>query len=150
MHPKLENALFECAYDRDKDLTAYMTEYIPWLHEVFKDTYVKPYKKIIADTVFASQSPRFEYYIHNDMPSKVFGILVYMGDKGEGTRLYYGRTEDTFAKVVDWKPNRAMCWALSEYNMTEGQETFHMYRNLTPHIRDSINTMYRMLDDSNQ
>lgn len=149
VHPKLKDALFECAYSRDDDLTAYMQDHIPWLHEVFKDDYIKPYDKLHADTVFASQSPGFEYYIHNDMPSKVFGILVYMGDTGEGTRLYYGRTEDTYAKTVEWKPNRAMVWALSEYDMTEGQETFHMYRNLTSEIRDSINTMFRREYDTN-
>lgn len=145
LHPKvMKTEMGESMTYGDEKLQQYVKEDLPYLKETFPNH--KPFDELYIDAFLFSHAPGFDYYIHNDMPSKVFGISIYMGPTGVGTKLYSGLKESDYVKTVEWKPNRAVAFALDMYN-TPSERTFHSYGNPTNEIRDSINVMYRMKYD---
>ena len=145
-HPKvLSSELGDSMTYGDERLHQYVKDDIPYLETVFPNR-KGPYDELHIDAFLCSQAPWFEYYIHNDAPSKVFGMIVYMGPEGIGTSLYDGPEESNYVKTIEWQPNRALVWPLDMYN-TSGERTFHNYRNPTDKVRDTINIMYRMKYD---
>lgn len=52
----------------------------------------------------------YSYPIHDEAPRKVLSCVVYVGpEENAGTALY--NPDKTFAKRIDWKPNRALIFA---------------------------------------
>jgi|SRR6056300_815427 len=48
----------------------------------------------------------FNYETHCDSSCKIFTIVLYISDRGNGTKLY--SSKEVFENEVEWKPNRAV------------------------------------------
>ena len=66
----------------------------------------------------------YDYYIHADQAEKVWSCVTYISpEKNIGTRLYTGKTENTLAKTLPWKPNDTIAFC------GDTEKSFHSYSN---------------------
>jgi hypothetical protein len=57
---------------------------------------------------FGVSGKNFKYPIHSESNHKVLLFVIYLDPENDhGTRLYKEKTEESFAKEIEWKPNRA-------------------------------------------
>lgn len=66
---------------------------------------------------FGISGPNFKYPIHPESIHKVILFVIYLDpEEDRGTRLYKNQCENSFAKEIKWKPNRAfvMCPAKND------------------------------------
>lgn len=48
--------------------------------------------------------------IHEDLPPKVYNLMIHISETGVGTVLYTDKTPDSYVKQTDWIPNGGQGW----------------------------------------
>jgi hypothetical protein len=93
------------------------------------------------------QDPGGDYSIHNDEPSKLWSMVLYLLPyyNGDGTKLY--DQDRKLVKEIEWKHNRALVFSCDP----KGLKSWHSYNNTSSHYRVSIVFNIRTTyDDSNK
>jgi hypothetical protein len=91
---------------------------------------------------FGVSGKNFKYPIHTESNHKIILFVIYLEpDTDRGTRLYREKTETSFAKEIEWQPNRAfvMCPANNDI-------TWHNWINFSSPARVTLNIFCETLE----
>jgi hypothetical protein len=96
-------------------------------------------------------NPNFRFpEIHQDNENKALTVVLYVyPNDSDGTEIYSSFDENSLAKRVEWKPNRALCF-VSQRN-PEFPQTWHNFGNTRKEVRVTINlTLEKEIDIRSQ
>lgn len=86
---------------------------------------------------FVAGSKNYSYEKHTDIRDKLLSVVVYLHpEHNTGTRLYEHPTDQEPAKIVEWRPNRALIFARSD-------QTWHSFES--DKISDRYTLMFYLL-----
>lgn len=91
---------------------------------------------------FGVSGKNFSYPIHSESNHKCLLFVIYIDPEVDrGTRLYKEKSEESFVKEIEWKPNRAfvMC-------PTDNDITWHNWANLQNPSRVTLNIFCEKLE----
>jgi len=117
-------------YPHPKDITRhsnvgpFITRIVSAYNQEIKDIFDFRFKKFLdsIDLDYSSPSRFFQYklsiqspdtgwnLIHEDLPPKVYNLMIHISKTGVGTVLYTSKNINSFVKYTDWIPNGGQGW----------------------------------------
>jgi hypothetical protein len=103
--------------------------------EILRNTFMNyldkiyfPYKTSFGFE-FARQSNKWNYKIHADKEEKKYSFVLYVGEKGSGTKLY--DKDKVFVESCEWKQNKGI-------GFKQNDNAFHSYDSNISDVRKTI------------
>ena len=75
----------------------------------------------LIEIAYSSCGAGYSYPVHTDLNKKILSNILYLSEKGEGTRLFSEKNGEV-KKQSPWKPNRL-------FSFKRGEDTWHDYKS---------------------